>query len=358
MQPGRAAGKLYRAIIAVNDDVGDGAPIDLKSMSWSAYLRNPVVLWNHSWWEPPIGKTKKLSWVDGKLVADFEFLSNDKLASRIRNAWDKGFLRAASVGVKVGKEGNFVLKEWSIATIPADQDAVRSLLGKEPVATFDKRDDTMDEKLVRSIVAAAVAEALSKRTDDTENAIDRALAKAEEARLKRAADEKKSQDDFKRKVDAEIEKRLARAGKAKKMDGEDKEMMGEEEDKEMSKKMDGEEEDKEMSKKMDGKNKEKMEDDIEKAAEDRAELLLLVRDLLPKDFESKGKTRHELLVAAAGEEVADAAKRSEDYLLAKIETIVDRRSKAGGNGSGNLPRNDSPATITRGMIPMHSLKRN
>ena len=63
-------------------------------------------------------------------------------------------------------------------------------------------------------------------------------------------------------------------------------------------------------------------------AEERAEIVATVRELLPKDFETKGASRKAILVAAAGEEVPNAGDRSEDYLLAKVETIVERRGKA------------------------------
>ena len=69
---------------------------------------------------------------------------------------------------------------------------------------------------------------------------------------------------------------------------------------------------------------------IEADAEFRAELITMCRsaDMFPKDFDPKGKTRAELLVAAVGNEVTDAAKRSEEYLFAKVETIAERRAAA------------------------------
>ena len=67
---------------------------------------------------------------------------------------------------------------------------------------------------------------------------------------------------------------------------------------------------------------------LEANAEARADLIVQVRELLPDDFDTKGKTRHEILVAAAGQEVEDAEKRSEDYLLAKVEGIAERRQSA------------------------------
>ena len=69
------------------------------------------------------------------MVADFEFLSDDPFAQRVKNAWDKGFLRAASVNwIPVesapGEGGRWRdtrsdLLEWSIVAVPADPDALR-----------------------------------------------------------------------------------------------------------------------------------------------------------------------------------------------------------------------------------------
>ena len=82
---------------------------------------------------------------------------------------------------------------------------------------------------------------------------------------------------------------------------------------------------------------------IEEAAEQRAELLTMVAPLLPKDFDRAGKTTKDILVAAAGDEVQDAANRSEDYLRAKIETIIERR-KPDGEGALQHRADDASAT--------------
>ena len=87
---------------------------------------------------------------------------------------------------------------------------------------------------------------------------------------------------------------------------------------------------------------------IEADAEKRAELIASVRsaELLPKDFDTKGKTVKEILVAAAGDEVKDAIDRSEDYLEAKVEGIIERRAAASQGGlpaprNTNIPTGDT-----------------
>ena len=87
----------------------------------------------------------------------------------------------------------------------------------------------------------------------------------------------------------------------------------------------------------------------EKDAETRADLLMTVKPLLPEGTEVRGKSNHELLVLAAGDEVPGAKDRSEDYLLAKIEDIAKRREAANGgpapapNGGGTAERPASTA---------------
>ena len=85
-------------------------------------------------------------------------------------------------------------------------------------------------------------------------------------------------------------------------------------------------------------------EEAEANAETRADLLMTIKPLLPEGTEVRGKSNHDLLVLAVGDEVADAAKRSEDYLLAKVEAIAERREAAAGGpapatagGNGNAP---------------------
>lgn len=77
----------------------------------------------------------------------------------------------------------------------------------------------------------------------------------------------------------------------------------------------------------------------EDAVEARADLLVLVDGLLPDDTVTRGKSNKELLVLAVGNEVQNAEDRSEDYLLAKVEEIAERRDAAATGGPlppGNL----------------------
>ena len=97
-------------------------------------------------------------------------------------------------------------------------------------------------------------------------------------------------------------------------------------------------------KKKDGKMMEDDDDekDMAEVADTRAELIMSVKPLLPSDFETRGKTNHEILVAAAGEEVERAAERSEEYLLAKVEGIMERRAAVGNKPGGTQTQTTNP----------------
>ena len=85
----------------------------------------------------------------------------------------------------------------------------------------------------------------------------------------------------------------------------------------------------------------------------RADLIVQVQPLMPKDYDFAGKTRSEILVAAAGDEVPNAAERSDDYLHAKVEGILERRANVQGQRQDTTQRaNDNasgvgPVNLTR-----------
>ena len=132
----------YEATIAANEKVRQPPDLEFQGLSTENYLRNPVVMWAHDSMgrSPsgglPIGRTLKLNRSqDGQIIAEFEFLDDDPFAQRVKNAWDKGFLRAASISwipvesVPIGdgrwRDTKSDLLEWSIVSVPADPDALR-----------------------------------------------------------------------------------------------------------------------------------------------------------------------------------------------------------------------------------------
>jgi hypothetical protein len=132
----------YRVVIAANERIRQPPELDFAGLSTEGYDRNPVVMWAHDvvGRSPsgglPIGRTVKLTKAsDSRLIADFEFLSEDPFAQRVKNAWDRGFLQAASISwlplegapTKDGRwrDSRSELLEWSIVAVPADPDALK-----------------------------------------------------------------------------------------------------------------------------------------------------------------------------------------------------------------------------------------
>jgi len=104
------------------------------------YLKNPVVMWGHSYYQPSdvIGRTVNLETTDGGIMADFELrpAANDQDPQNIvRLLWEGGWVRTASIGFRPIEMqpnefgGNDItaweLLEWSLVPIPANADALR-----------------------------------------------------------------------------------------------------------------------------------------------------------------------------------------------------------------------------------------
>ena len=136
-------GSAHRMVIAANETSRNGDELNLRGISFKNYRKNPVVLWAHDSYQGiPIAKTLKIGHDDqGRIVADFEFNSGDEFAARVENAWNGGFIRAASIRymptkvVEVRNEAGEVerfrveeseLLEWSLVPVPADPDSVRA----------------------------------------------------------------------------------------------------------------------------------------------------------------------------------------------------------------------------------------
>jgi HK97 family phage prohead protease len=102
-----------------------------------AYLKNPVVLFGHDHHALPVGVTTSLHVTNGGVQAKWRWLENNARAAAVRNAFDQGALRAASIGfvpresVRNGRGGlrftEWELVEWSLCAVPANGEAVRVL---------------------------------------------------------------------------------------------------------------------------------------------------------------------------------------------------------------------------------------
>ena len=203
----------YRATIYVNERARQGPDLILDGLSTENYLRNPVVLWAHDMAGKtgsaglPIGRTKSMSADDGKIEVDFEFLPGDPFADRVRNAWDKGFLQAASVSwmpveSEESEDGNqrdirSDLLEWSIVSVPSDPDAIREAHARlmervlqcrdieeelqEPPGGSQRAPEPCWELNEDCAIKAALAAAASAESDETEE--EESAPEEEDARL-------------------------------------------------------------------------------------------------------------------------------------------------------------------------------
>ena len=193
-------------------------------------------------------------------------------------------------------------------------------------STLDKREeqDGMNDEQIRKLVE----ELLAKRELDAE-ASTSSMTAVIDAAMERFEATLDAKFDAKMKLRDDAEDERAKDKKDDMPPGDDPEedMMGN-----MKKK-----------KREDEPDAESTEAQVQEMAEARADLIVRVRSLMPDDFEFKGKSTHDILVVAAGEEVERAEERSDDYLMAKVEDIVERRAKAdasnakinGGNDRGN-----------------------
>ena len=136
-------GSAHRMVIAANELSRNGDELNLRGISFKNYRKNPVVLWAHDSYQGiPIAKTVKIGHDDqGRIAADFEFNSDDEFAARVENAWNGGFIRAASIRYMPTKVVEMLdeqgrvdrlrieeseLLEWSLVAVPADPDSVRA----------------------------------------------------------------------------------------------------------------------------------------------------------------------------------------------------------------------------------------
>ena len=136
---------LYEVMVSTEAIDRDGDIIRAAGGRFDNYLKNPVVLLGHDYHDLPVAKTIEIIVLPGKGVrVTFQFPEWGlyEKADTTRKLWDAGFLNAASIGFVPVKSINlnpsepwgpkeFVeweLLEWSIVTVPANQEALRLAL--------------------------------------------------------------------------------------------------------------------------------------------------------------------------------------------------------------------------------------
>jgi len=132
-------------------------PSGLRSESLTRFMKNPCLTWAHDYSEIPIGTITSLDIGDTGIRARWRWLANDPLADRVKNAWEQGVVRAASVGfAPIESEENqlggrnyteWELLEVALVPIPANPECVRTLksFGLKPLAGNVLKHDEDDE---------------------------------------------------------------------------------------------------------------------------------------------------------------------------------------------------------------------
>jgi HK97 family phage prohead protease len=118
-----------------------------EGVALTSFQRNPVLLWGHDASALPIGTVTQLTVEPARgLRARWRWLVGDAFADRVKNAWDQGIIRAASIGFmptesSPNKLGGYDHRQWelleiSLVAIPANAEATRQFkaLGLTPTA--------------------------------------------------------------------------------------------------------------------------------------------------------------------------------------------------------------------------------
>lgn len=136
-----ASTEISSCIISTINADREGDRVIPEGGDFSNYMKSPVLLWAHGGTDGysavPIGSVTALEVQPGQGVwAEWKWLENDAFATRIKNAWQQGVIRASSIGFKplvstkngVGSDiEKWEMLELSLCAIPMNPEAVRSL---------------------------------------------------------------------------------------------------------------------------------------------------------------------------------------------------------------------------------------
>jgi HK97 family phage prohead protease len=136
------------------------------------FRRSAPLLWAHNYREIPIGTVTSVDVRSDGLRAYWRWLEGDEFADRVKNAWDQGVVRAASIGFRPrhsvpNEEGGMDIKTWellevSLCPVGANPEAVRTLkaLGLaedgEPYLLLDDERMSWTPRSIAQAAAAAV----------------------------------------------------------------------------------------------------------------------------------------------------------------------------------------------------------
>lgn len=194
-----------------------GFKVLLTGGIYARFDTNPVLLYDHNT-EHLIGRWENRRIENGKLRATPVFDLNDPFAAEKARKVKEGFLRGASIGIRILKleeiDGEYVATEWelieaSITPIPSDAGAVRLYNEKREQLTFEQVKlgfsnnknsiKKMDEKEIKLSSATVVSLGLGDKKNITERDIEIAVQEKDDEIKNLKSDLKKEQD---AKIDA------------------------------------------------------------------------------------------------------------------------------------------------------------
>lgn len=180
------------------------------------FRRNPVMYLNHNDWSMPIGRWENIRVEDGKILADPVFDTDDEKAREVAGKVERGFLKMASVGVRIVEQSEdpatylpgqtaptvtkWRLREASIVGIGANHNALilydasdRALSDDEILQLFDMQQPKKQNKMKKEVL-----EILNLADKPTDEMIEAAVLKLhdekEQALSDKAAAEKKANE--------------------------------------------------------------------------------------------------------------------------------------------------------------------
>lgn len=106
----------------------DGEVIKVNGWDFTNFMKNPIVLFAHNYWDWPIGAVTEIITEGDKVLAKGIF-ANTEEGQKARKLYDDGILKTVSVGfIPKNREGNVIteaeLLEISFVPVPSNPDAL------------------------------------------------------------------------------------------------------------------------------------------------------------------------------------------------------------------------------------------
>lgn len=163
-------GAQPRMRVSTIDVDRDGDRIYPQGVELDNFARNSPLLWAHEHAGLPIGVVTDIAIAPGNgIEASWRWLENDPFADRVKNAWEQGVVRAASIGFlplqsHPNEHGGQDITRWdllevSLCPIPANQHATRMLkaLGLLDSNNHSERRPRLSEQHLIDATAEALA---------------------------------------------------------------------------------------------------------------------------------------------------------------------------------------------------------